>query len=100
MLLTVQNRWPTGARFAFNCYKYWVNLLLYQYFQDPVLILRQEGFTQEDHLSMVLYGITLSPLVEELRAADLALLESFYANNMAFDGSAQQSKLLLTLLLD
>ena len=28
MLWTVQHRWPEGARFAFNCYWHWAQLLL------------------------------------------------------------------------
>ena len=30
VLWTVQHRWPAGARFAFNCYKHWAQLLLRQ----------------------------------------------------------------------
>ena len=48
---------------------------------------------------MVLYGITLVPLSEELRAADPGLLFPFYADDAAFDGSAQQSAQLLKLLM-
>ena len=38
---------------------------------------------------MVLYGITLVPLAEELRSADLGLLFPFYADDAAFDGLAR-----------
>ena len=48
---------------------------------------------------MVLYGITLIPLTEELRAADPGLLSPFYADNAAFDGLARQSAQLLKLLM-
>ena len=48
---------------------------------------------------MVLYGITLVPLEEELRAADPWLLSPFYADGVAFDGSAQRSAQLLNLLM-
>ena len=48
---------------------------------------------------MVLHGITLVPLAEDLRAADLGLLLPFYANNAAFDGSARRSAQLLKLLM-
>ena len=48
---------------------------------------------------MVLYGITLIPLVEELRAADPGLLSPFYADDSAFDGSARHSPQLLKLLM-
>ena len=48
---------------------------------------------------MVLYGITLVPLTEVLIAADLGLLLAFYADDAAFDGSAQQSAQILELLM-
>ena len=48
---------------------------------------------------MVLYGITLVPLVEELRAADPGLLSPLYADDAAFGGSARRSALLLKLLM-
>ena len=30
MIWTVRHRWPAGARFAFNCYKHWAQLLIRQ----------------------------------------------------------------------
>ena len=48
---------------------------------------------------MVLYGITLVPLAEELRAADPGLLSPFYADDVPFGGSAQLSAQLLKLLM-
>ena len=88
MLWTVQHRWPAGAIFACNCYKHWAQLLLRQPGELPVTILVIEGVTQGDPLSMVLYGIILVPLAEELRAADPGLLYPFYADGAAFDGLA------------
>ena len=67
--------------------------------EPPVTILSREGVTQGDPLSMVLYGITLVPLAEELRAADPGLLFPFYADDAAFDGSARRSAQLLKLLM-
>ena len=49
---------------------------------------------------MVLYGITLAPLAEELRAVDKGLLSPFHADDAAFDGSARQSAQLLKLLME
>ena len=40
---------------------------------------------------MVLYGINLFPLVEELRDANPTILSPFYADDVAFDGSERQS---------
>ena len=48
---------------------------------------------------MVLYRITLVPLVEELRAVDIGLLSLFYADDAAFDGSAQRRAQLFKLLM-
>ena len=48
---------------------------------------------------MVLYGITLIPLVEELRVAGPGLLSPFYADDATFDGSARRSVQLLKLFM-
>ena len=48
---------------------------------------------------MVLYGITLIPLVEELRVADLGLLSPFYMDNVEIDGSAQRRAQILNMLM-
>ena len=48
---------------------------------------------------MILYGITLVPLAEDLRAANLGLLSIFYADDTAFDGSARCSAQLFQLLM-
>ena len=48
---------------------------------------------------MVLYGITLVPLAEELRAADLGILYPFYADDASFDGLTRRSAQLLKLLM-
>ena len=48
---------------------------------------------------MVLYEITLAPLAEELRVADLGLLSHFYPEHAAFDGPARRIAQLLKLLM-
>ena len=39
ILWTVRHRWLAGARFAFNCYRDWAQLLLRQPGEPPVTIL-------------------------------------------------------------
>ena len=39
MLWTLIHCWPAGARFAFNCYRHWAQLLLRQTGELPVTIL-------------------------------------------------------------
>ena len=48
---------------------------------------------------MVLYGITIVPQAEELRAADPGILSPFYTDDAAFDGSARRSAQILKLLM-
>ena len=95
MLWTVRHRWPAGERFAFNCYRHWAQLLLCQPGEPPVTILSRVGVTQGDPFSMLLYGNTLAPLAEELRAADPGILPPFYADDAAFDGLAGRITQLL-----
>ena len=99
MLWTVRHHWPAGARFAFNCYRHWAQLILHQPGEPPVTILSREGVTQIDPLSMVLYRITLVPLAEELRVADPGLISPFYADDAAFDGLVRRSTQLLKMLM-
>ena len=99
MLWTVCHRWPEGESFSFNCYRHWVQLLLRQPHNAPVIILSREGVTQGDSLLMVLYGITLVPLAEELRDEYPTLLYPFYANNASYDGLARRSLAQLRLLM-
>ena len=91
MICTMRHRWTVGARFAFNCYRRWAQLLLRQPGDALVILLGREWVTQGDPLSMVLYGITLVPLKEDLMDADPTILSPFYANGAAFDGSERRS---------
>ena len=49
---------------------------------------------------MVLYGITLVPLMEDLRDSDPTLLSPFNSNDAALDGSERRSAAQLRLLMD
>ena len=48
---------------------------------------------------MVIYGITLVYLAEDLRSSDLGLLSPFYADDLAFDKSERRNVQLLKLLM-
>ena len=98
MLWKVRHSCLAGARFALNCYRNWEKLLLRQPGDLPVKILSREGVNQGDPLSIVLYGITLAPLAEELREIYQRLISLFYADDADFDGLARRSAQLLKLL--
>ena len=69
MLWTVRHKWPSGARFAFNCYSHAGHIVLRGAFE---WLLSREGVTQGDPLSMVIYGLALLPLVERLESITAA----------------------------
>ena len=59
--------WPKGARFTFNCYKYWPQLVLQRSGEKlPYVLHSKEGVTQGDPLSMYTYPLALLPLVKKL----------------------------------
>ena len=45
MIWMVRHLYPAGWRFAFNCYRGWLHILLHQSGDAPVIILSQEGVT-------------------------------------------------------
>ena len=100
MMWTVRHSCPAEARFLFNCYKYWTQILLLQPEEPPVTLLIPEGITLGDTLSVVLYWITLVPLAEDLWAAVPGLLSPFYANDTEFDELEIRSAQLLNLLIE
>ena len=99
MIWTVRHLWPAGARFAFNCYKHWSQNLLRQPGDPPVTLLRQDMVTQGDPPFMVLYGIALIPLAENLRLEELGILSPFYTDDTDLDRSVWRSAELLKLLM-
>ena len=87
-------------RFKFNLDNHWVKLLFRQPGIPPVTLMCRERFTQGDNLSVVLYGISLIHLVEDLWAAYPGLLTPFYADDVVFYGLARQSFQIMKLLFD
>ena len=89
MLWTVQHCCPVGERIVFNGYKHWVQLLLPQSGEPPILLRSREGITQGYYLLVVLYGITLVPLVEQTQAEDPCFLPLFYTDNTSLYGKLE-----------
>jgi hypothetical protein len=86
MLWTIRHRWASGARYAFNCYRHSAQLILRRPAKACVIILSREGVTQGDPLAMVLYGLTMVPLAEALRAAVPSVIQPWYADDAAMTG--------------
>ena len=85
LLWTVWHHWTVGARFMLIHYKHWAHNLFRHMGSPPVKILSQEGVNQGYPLSMVLYGITLVTLAEEIQASHPGLLNPLYADDTAID---------------
>ena len=65
MLWTVRHLWPSGAKFAFNCYKHHSTLIIRSSkIEDMASISSEEGVTQGDVLAMILYGLALLPIIK------------------------------------
>ena len=86
MLCMARHWWLSGEQFIFNCYKHYVHLHFHWLGIAPTTLLSQEEVTQGETLLMVLYVITLFPLVEDLWYADPGLLSPLYMDNVVFYG--------------
>ncbi len=67
MLWVVRHEWPSGARFVFNCYRHHTIMNIRGNNGSGATIHSQEGVTQGDPLSMVVYGIGILPLIRHLK---------------------------------
>ena len=85
-LWTVRHLWTGGARFAFNCYRHSAQLILRRRGRECIILLSQEGVTQGDPLSMIIYGVALKPLSAAIRKEVPSVLQPWYADDMAMVG--------------
>jgi hypothetical protein len=78
-LWTVMHLWPAGAQFVFNCYKHSSALVLRQHNRSGAYMLG-------DPLSMIVYGLALVPLAQKLHDEFPAVLQPWYADDVAMEG--------------
>ena len=98
MLWQVRFRWPSGSRFAFNCYRHHGQLVMRRPSGESIILFSQEGVTQGDPLSMILYGLGLLPLTRLLKKEFPELIQPWYADDAAAQGDARQLRLWLDRL--
>ena len=68
-LWAVCHKWPSGTRFAFNCYRHWSTLGIREGDGTGHLINIKEGVNQGDPLAMIKYGLGILPLIWDVRAS-------------------------------
>mgnify|MGYP006186617991 CR=1 FL=1 len=91
MLWEVRHRWARGSRFAFNLYRHDARLMVRgPAGTEPQFLLSKEGVTQGCPLGMILYGVSLLSLAEDLRESQPGLLQPWYADDFSIYGRASQ----------
>jgi len=100
VLWTVQHCWPHGSQFAFNYYRHAAQLVIRRPGHPCSVILLQEGVTQGDPISMVIYGTTLMPLTEMVQQQLPATLQAWYANESTFGGMAPDIAAAMQAILE
>ncbi len=99
MLWTVRHLWPAGARFVFNCYRHASTLFVRRDFDFCEEILSREGIAQGDPLSMILYGLTLTPIAEKIRENVKDIVQPFYADDVALAGKSSDISKAMEILM-
>jgi len=97
---TIRHRWPSGSQFTFNCYRHAAQLVIRHSGQPGSVILSQEGVTQGDPISMVIYGVVLTPLTESVQEAQPDILQAWYADDSSFAGSAPAIAAAMCMILE
>ena len=69
MLWATRHEWPSGVRCSFNCYRHWDTMVITAGYGTGHFLHSKEGVTQGDTLSMIVYGLVISPLIQDLRMA-------------------------------
>ena len=86
MLWSVAHIWLSGARFAFNCYRHLTMMVVRRRGAAAGFILSREGVTQGDPLSMLLYGLVMTPLALILRWEEPNVIWTWYVDTVALSG--------------
>lgn len=86
MLWTIRHLWPSGFNFVFNCYRHEATLFIRTTGTSCVLIYSKEGIIQGDPLSMILYGLTVLPLIKSLKVDFPEVLQIWYADDSSLAG--------------
>ena len=81
MMWIFRHLWLSGARFVFNFYRHWSSLVLWNGDGTASFIHSKEGVTHRDPLAMIVYGIGILPLINNLKREIPDVTQPCYADN-------------------
>ena len=81
ILWTVRHECPSGARFAFNCYRHWYTLVIREGNGMGHFLHIKERVTQGDPLAMIAYGLGILSLIRDLRKDHPSTTHPWYADD-------------------
>jgi hypothetical protein len=90
MLWVIWHKWPSCARFAFNCYQHFAVLAIRsQDGRSTAFIYSQDGVTQGDALVMAAYGMGLLSLIRRLKEEFPMVRQPWYTDDAGAGGKFQ-----------
>ena len=99
ILWVVCHKWPSGARFEFNCYCHWATLVIRAGGGTNHFRYSKEGVTQGDPLAMLKYGLGIHPLIWDLRTIHPIVTQPCYGDDAEAGGTFMDIQLHLDDLM-
>ena len=87
MLWTVQHLWSSGDHFIVNCYCHWSLLVLRNGNGTDSILYSREDVKQRDPIVIIVYGIGILPLINNLKRAIPDITQPWYADDAVYLGT-------------
>ena len=81
MLWKVRHLWPCGAHLFFSCYCHWSSLFLRNGNRTASFLHIKEGVIQGVPLAMIVYGIGILPLINNLKQEIPCVTQPWYSDD-------------------
>ena len=99
MLWEVRDCWAHGSRFASDMYRHDAQLIVRSPVgMEPQILVSKEGVTQGCPLGMILYGVSLLGLGDDLLESAPGVLQPWYADNFSVYGRTSEVTWVFQLL--
>ena len=92
MIGNVHHEWAIAFHFVFNCYHHCGLLVVHSSSGTRCFLCSEEGVTQGDPLAMILCGLSVLPLIYDLKSQFKILLHVWFADDGNAGGKLQDLK--------